>query len=114
MFLALLRRSWLMLAREHGYNCRTRSEKREWVIDDESDIVAAASAVTEIHVAVAQPDPHTAQGSFLNAVINRNIVLVLIGEPALFCWIHRVGATGKVEGDAEAPDVVLEIIREPE
>ena len=92
----------------------SRSEKRERVIDDEPDIVAAASAVTEIHVAVAQPDPHAAQGSFLNAVVDRNIVLVLIGEPTLVGWIHGVGATGKVEGDAEALDVVFEIIREPE
>src|SRR4030095_3016303 len=97
-----------------AHHVRCRSEDGERVIDDEAEIVAAASSVTEINVAVAQPDPHAAQGAFLNAVIDRHIVLGLIREPTPGGWIHRVGATGKVDGDAEALNVGLEILGEPE
>src|SRR4030095_13951249 len=45
-----------------AHHVRCRSENGERVIDDEAEIVAAASSVTEINVAVAQPDPHAAQG----------------------------------------------------
>src|SRR5215510_13964252 len=92
--------------------CLFRSEKRERVIDDDADIVAAAAAATEINIGVAQPDPYAAQGSLLNAVVDCNIPLVLIGEPGLFGWIYCVGATGKVEGGAETLDVVFKIVRE--
>src|SRR5215467_772899 len=104
----------LLPSEQYKDDRRTHSEKRERVIDDEADIVAAASAITEIHVAVAESDPHAAQRTFLNAVVDRNIVLGLIREPTPGGWIHCVGATGKVEGDAEALDVVFQIVRDPE
>ena len=55
---------------------RCRSEERERVIDDDSDIVPVASVAIKMHVGVAHPDPYATQGSLLNAIIERNIPLV--------------------------------------
>ena len=53
-------------------------EKREGVIDDEADIVATAATIGGIpHAGVAHPDPHAAQGTLLNTVVERDIVLGL-------------------------------------
>ena len=91
----------------------SRSQKRQREIHDYPDVVAVPSAAIEIDIGVAQPNPNSAQGSFLNAVIERNIPLVLIGNPGFCRWIHSVGATGKVEGRAQALYEILKIVRKP-
>src|SRR5262249_37540749 len=93
--------------------CCSRSENGQRVIYDESEIIAVPSPFIEINEGITRPEPESTHGSFLYPVVGRNIPLVLIGDPFPCCWIYRVHTASKIEGCAEASDVILKIVREP-